>query len=148
MCIRDSPCPCPCSAHPLQVAKSLGKHLAESNRKSRLVVGKCILPLLLPSPSSSLPPLTLAVCGRNQKLRLRLERHTWPSGCELEKLSEEKEKPRDAGGEEASGDLQEEEGQEKRGEEGARVKVRVVGFLDNVEEYMLASDVIVSKAGP
>ena len=111
----------------------------------------------LPPP----PPLTLSVCGRNQKLRHKLERFKWPKVCELGQHGESgQERPTQVHEQEStsSEELGEQEGGEKReskqegdGEqEGGRerVKIRVVGFLDNVEEYMLASDVIVSKAGP
>ncbi|EKX35197.1 hypothetical protein GUITHDRAFT_146693 [Guillardia theta CCMP2712] len=118
-----------------QIAKSLGRHLAESNVKSHLVI----------------------VCGRNQKLRQKLERFKWPKGCELEQDGEERptqaheqesrssqELGEQEGGEKGKGEQEGEEGEQEGGRE--RVKVRVVGFLDNVEEYMLASSIAEAAA--
>jgi UDP-N-acetylglucosamine:LPS N-acetylglucosamine transferase len=87
------------------------------------------------------------VCGRNTALETRLSSAPWPKGCELDAHTHARCSPnpdadpgtgRDEGGGGGGGGI----------DSGARVLVRVLGFVSNVEEYMLASHLIVSKAGP
>ena len=95
------------------------------------------------------------VCGRNTALETRLSSAPWPEGCELDAHTHARrpgsaspdEDPgtgRDAGG----GGCVDGGGGGVGIDSGARVLVRVLGFVSNVEEYMLASHLIVSKAGP
>lgn len=69
------------------------------------------------------------VCGRNAKLEEKLLGTQWTGGCALE--------PREKDGS-AAGDRSSER----------PVLIRVLGFVSNVEDYMVAAHLIVTKAGP
>jgi len=108
------------------------------------------------------------VCGRNCKLASQLCSSSWPKGVALDEYTHahcsggdaspdkharapgaEAEAGAEAGagaGDWAGAGEGAREGDGSGG--GARVLVRVLEFVGNVEEYMLASHLIVSKAGP
>ena len=105
----------------------------------RSLVGRCT--------ASGLRTQIVVVCGRNSALQQRLKDETWPKGCVLEAGF--------AGGDDAAGASQ--AGADSISApcdaaatetQACAVLVRVLGFVDNVEEYMLGADLCVSKAGP
>jgi UDP-N-acetylglucosamine:LPS N-acetylglucosamine transferase len=95
------------------------------------------------------------VCGRNTALETRLSSAPWPEGCELDAHTHAR-GPGSASPDADPGTVRDAgggRGVDRGGggggiDSGARVLVRVLGFVSNVEEYMLASHLIVSKAGP
>ena len=97
----------------------------------RSLVGRCT--------ASALRTQIVVVCGRNSALQQRLQDETWPKGCVLEAAAASQ-----AGADSLSApcDAAATETQ------ACAVLVRVLGFVDNVEEYMLGADLCVSKAGP
>ena len=97
----------------------------------RSLVGRCT--------ASALRTQIVVVCGRNSALQQRLQDETWPKGCVLEAAAASQ-----AGADSLSApcDAAATETQ------ACAVLVRVLGFVDNVEEYMLGADLCLSKAGP
>ena len=104
----------------------------------RSLVGRC--------SASALKTQIVVVCGRNSALLQRLKDQEWPTGCMLEAgFADGDSAVGSPAGTDSMSALYDAAAQERQ---TCAVLVRLLGFVHNVEEYMLGADLCVSKAGP
>lgn len=93
----------------------------------------------------------VVVCGNNQDLRKKLAKDTkWPAGTVVKPAEDAAVPAAGSGAAAASGEAKTEaqEGAGTAVEGEQKVALSVLGFVTDMERWMLASDIVVTKAGP
>ena len=141
-----------------QYQKTVREQLGiDSNKKTVLVMGggegvgslsDIVNELYVKFTEQGIDATILVVCGRNEKLKGDLEKRDWDTVlADSQKPKRRRRFQRTNRNKEIQNALDRAEKDEDSEKKGS-VAVVGLGFVTNMDEYMVASDVLVSKAGP